>query len=166
VKIKAFCGALLSTVVAANGVAWAQAELIDQNGVQGPVTVVTYKGKEALEFLPSLRNHLQQEADSNSVFSAAAKERLHSINADGLTALQATIITPLSTPLPTPTFPQNPSAGQIVITQSCYPSQGGTYAADDAWQWQTPPDGKAGTWVVLRANTWRVSICPYASVGM
>jgi hypothetical protein len=184
VKIKAFCGALVSTVAAASavaatgsGIAAYQANLVDQAGVEGPVTVVTYKGKDALPFLPSLRAHLQDQAASGGDFAGAAKERLHSLDTAPLTAFQVTIITPSVTNgvgtgiqpmdqhLPAPGFPLNPTSGQIVGTQGCFFSGGGIYAEDDAWQYQTAANG-VGNWVPIRNNTWRVTTCPYATIGV
>jgi hypothetical protein len=81
------CGAIVSSVALATGIAAAQNLKAEGNTTQ--TTVTTYKGEDALAYLPAYRSLLQRQlTSSDSQTRAMAAEVLHMLDQNKLMTFQ------------------------------------------------------------------------------
>lgn len=168
VKIKMVCGAIVSSVTLASGVAVAQDVTAEGHTTQA--TVVTIKGDDAMAYLPAYRNMLEQKLKSSDPQErASATEILHMLDQNQLKTLQIQAksfgsvatgrsLLPSTSNSANVVFPENPTNGETFTISSCSLNTSSNMFFQTVQEWEYY--SSSANWIQIKDDVDRVTTCP------
>ena len=165
-KIKMVCGAIVSSVALATGIAAAQNLKAEGNTTQA--TITTYKGEDALAYLPAYRSLLQRQlTSSDSQTRAMAAEVLHMLDQNKLMTFQLERKSSSSAGASNSQlvksdagviFPENPISGETLSVSSCSknPTNNLFFQTVQKYEYFS----NSTSWIQIKDDVDRATTCP------